>query len=93
MDMDMQYDWHLAEPGAQLSVAIVNSRGGERLFDVSLVLKRRELSRWSMLRSLVRHPWMTGRVVQAIYWQAFRLWRKKCPFYPRPVSSQGSEAR
>jgi len=93
MDMDMQYDWHLAEPGTQLSVAIVNSRGGEPLFDVSLVLKRRELSRWSMLRSLVRHPWMTGRVVQAIYWQAFRLWRKKCPFYPRPVSSQGSEAR
>jgi DUF1365 family protein len=92
MDMDMQYDWHLAEPGTQLSVAIVNSRGGEPLFDVSLVLKRRELSRWSMLRSLVRHPWMTGRVVQAIYWQAFRLWRKKCPFYPHPTSAEESES-
>jgi len=93
MGMDMLYEWHLHEPGAELSVAIVSFRGGERLFDVSLVLKRRELGRWSMLRALARHPWMTGRVVQAIYWQALRLWWKKCPFYPHPKSSQQAEAR
>jgi DUF1365 family protein len=93
MDMDMQYEWRLHEPGGQLSVAIVILRGDERLFDVSLLLKRREFSRWSMLRALVRYPWMTGRVTQAIYWQAFRLWWKKCPFYPHPKYGEGSEAR
>ena len=93
MDMDMLYDWHLREPGAELTVAIVNSRGDERLFDVSLVLKRRELSRWSMLRSLARHPWMTGRVTQAIYWQAIWLWWKRCPFYPHPKPDEKSEAQ
>ena len=93
MDMNMLYQWHLHEPGGQLSVAIVNSRGDERLFDVSLVLKRRELNRWSMLRSLSRYPWMTGRVIQAIYWQAFRLWWKKCPYYPHPIHDQGPEVR
>ena len=46
-----------------------------------------------MLRALARHPWMTGRVIQAIYWQAFRLWWKKCPFYPHPKHGEGSEAR
>ena len=92
MDMDMQYEWHLTQPGAQLSVAIVNSRGDERLFDVSLALERRELSRWTMLRALARYPWMTARVTQAIYWQAFRLWRKKCPFYPHPECIQRTEA-
>jgi uncharacterized protein len=91
MDMDMSYDWHLRAPGAEVTVAIVNLRGDERRFDVSLVLKRRELSRCSMLRTMVRHPWMTGRVTQAIYWQAFRLWRKKCPFYPHPKHSQERE--
>lgn len=90
MNMDMSYEWHLHAPGAQLSAAIINFRGDERLFDVSLVLKRRELSRWSMLRTFARHPWMTGRVVQAIYWQAFRLWWKKCPYYPHPSHDQGS---
>jgi len=32
----------------------------------------------------VRHPWMTGRVTWAIYWQALRLWHKRVPFYPHP---------
>jgi uncharacterized protein len=93
MNLDMIYEWHLHQPGDQLGVAMVNSRGDERLFDVSLVLKRRELSRWSVLRTLASHPWMTGRVIQAIYWQAFRLWWKKCPYYPHPSSGEGSEAR
>jgi DUF1365 family protein len=92
LDMDMCYEWHLDEPGERLSVGIVNSRGDQRLFDVSLVLQRRELGRGTMLRTLLRRPWMTGRVVQAIYWQAFRLWWKKCPFYPHPKSTQQGEA-
>jgi DUF1365 family protein len=91
MDMDMSYEWHLRTPGPDLSVAIVNSRGDQRLFDVSLVLKRRELSRGAMLRALIRHPWMTGRVIQAIYWQALRLWWKKCPFYSHPKHRRPSE--
>jgi DUF1365 family protein len=32
----------------------------------------------------MRHPWMTGRVSQAIYWQALRLWLKRSPFYSHP---------
>ncbi|MBN1855238.1 MAG: DUF1365 domain-containing protein [Pirellulales bacterium] len=92
MDMDMSYEWHLRAPGSELSMAIINTRGDERLFDASLVLKRRELSRWSMFRVLARYPWMTGRVTRAIYWQAFRLWRKKYPFYTHPKHSNGSES-
>jgi len=93
MDMDMLYHWHLRAPGARSHVAIVNSRADRRPFDVSLALKRRDLSRWSMLRSLVRHPWMSARVIQAIYWQAFRLWRKQCPHYAHPKYVRGSEPR
>lgn len=92
MDMDMSYEWHLRPPGERLSVAIVNSRGEERLFDVSMTLKRRQLNRSAMLGALSRSPWMTGRVVQAIYWQAFWLWWKKCPFYAHPKRVAESEA-
>jgi len=93
MNMDMSYEWHLHQPGDQLGVAMLNSRGDERLFEVSMVLKRQELSRRSMLRALASHPWMTGRVIQAIYWQAFWLWWKKCPYYPHPTSDDLSQAR
>ena len=74
-------------------MAIVNFRGQERVFDASFALKRRELTRGNMLLALARFPWLTARVIQAIHWQAFRLWRKKCPFYPHPKHRQGAEAQ
>ncbi len=93
LDLDLVYEWHVPVPDEQLRVALANSRGQERVFDASFVLKRRELTRGNMLRTLVRFPWMTARVIQAIHWQAFCLWRKKCPFYPHPKHRQGSEAQ
>ena len=93
MDMASEYEWRLSEPGQRLALFLANRRGGERFFDVTMVLTRRELSRSAMARALVRHPWMTARVSQAIYWQAMRLWLKKCPFYPHPKYRNRQEAR
>jgi DUF1365 family protein len=84
MNMDVQYHWQLSQPGPELVVEISNRQGNEPLFHAELTLSRRKLSRWQLKRLLLRYPWMTGRIVLAIYYQAFRLWRKKCPFYPHP---------
>jgi uncharacterized protein len=84
MDMDAEYEWHLSRPGPRLGVYLDSSRAGQRFFSVTMVLKRRELSRGPMAYVLMRHPWITLRVIQAIHWQAARLWWKKCPFYPHP---------
>jgi len=84
MDMDLRYDWRLCQPGSRLAVEIDNFRQDELVFEARLELTRRELRRTRLLRMLLQHPWMTGRIIQGIYFQAFRLWRKKCPFYPHP---------
>ena len=84
MDMDCRYDWRLTQPGSRLVARITNSREGERVFQAELALSRRELHRSGLRRMLLRYPWMTGRIALAIYYQAFRLWRKGCPFYPHP---------
>ncbi|MBM4088604.1 MAG: DUF1365 domain-containing protein [Planctomycetes bacterium] len=84
LDMDLDYDWRLSRPDSRLAVHIVNRREGAPAFAAGLTLQRRELNRVQLLRLLARHPWMTARVVQAIYWQAFRLWRKRCPFVAHP---------
>ncbi len=91
LDMDLEYEWNLHTPGEQLSASITNYRGRERLFDAGLLLKRRRLNRWNMLRALARFPWMSVRVMQAIHWQAFRLWWKKCPAYAHPKHHAGQE--
>jgi len=85
MPMDMEYDWRFTTPGATLAVHMANSRGGVRVFDATLLVRRREMTGPSLARMLVAYPLQTVNVVRAIYWQAFRLWMKRVPFHPHPA--------
>ena len=38
----------------------------------------------NLARVLLRHPFMTGKGIAAIYVQALRLRLKRCPFHPHP---------
>ncbi len=84
MDLDMQYRWSLSPPAETLSVHIENWRDSSRLFDVTLHLNERPITPVELARVLVRHPFITGKVATAIYWQALKLWWKRCPFVPHP---------
>ncbi|MEQ8766058.1 MAG: DUF1365 domain-containing protein [Planctomycetota bacterium] len=83
-DMDHEYDWrfHLSERAA--SVHMENWASGERVFDATMTLERRAITGPSLAGVLIRFPLMSLRVSAAIYWQAFRLWRKRCPFFVHP---------
>ncbi len=84
MDMDVQYDWRFLKPGRQLIIHMDNRKNDGRFFDATMTLTRREITSSSLAQVLLHYPFMTGKVIGAIYWQAFRLWLKKCPFYPHP---------
>ncbi len=86
MNLEMDYRWSLVAPGPTLTVHIENWRASERLFDVTLHLQRREITGSELAGTLCRHPFMTGKVAAAIYWQALKLWWKRCPFVPHPNS-------
>lgn len=87
MNLEMDYRWGLTSPDSTLTVHIENWRVTERLFDCTLHLKRREINAGELARMLLRHPFMTGKVTAGIYWQALRLWWKRCPFVPHPNSA------
>ncbi|MCU0978575.1 MAG: DUF1365 domain-containing protein [Pirellulaceae bacterium] len=84
MGMDSSYDWRLNEPGDHLLVHLAASQEGQRLFDAAMTLRRRPLGRAELRSALVRYPFMTFRIMTAIYYQALRLWFKKVPFFPHP---------
>jgi DUF1365 family protein len=88
MPMDMSYDWRFGVPGDSLRVNMQNYRAGERVFDATLDLSRREIGAGSLARALVSFPCMTATVLAGIYTQAFRLWLKRIPFHAHPSRTQ-----
>lgn len=87
MPMDMDYDWRFSMPLQRLAVHMINYRHGDRVFDATLALQRREIGHASLAGLLLRFPLMSARIVMAIYTQALFLWLKRLPFYPHPASS------
>lgn len=92
MGMDHQYRWTFSSPREQLRVHMTNFREGSAVFEASLHLQRRNFDNRGLARVLLRYPLMTARIVAAIHWQAFRLWRKRVPFHSHPAKRAASRA-
>jgi hypothetical protein len=91
MEMNLDYEFALTEPGEKL-VAHMNTHecgpaeGSPRpLFDATLALEHEPWTARSLGLVLVRHPWITAKVIGAIHWQAFRLFLKRVPVYTHPA--------
>lgn len=86
--MEVDYDWCFTDPSERLSVFMANNKDGKQFFKASIAMHRTPISASSLARVLVSFPFMTAKVVMAIYWEALRLWLKKTPFYSHPAKTK-----
>jgi uncharacterized protein len=89
MGMDHSYSARYAPPGETLSVHIESRREGRLIFDATLAMARRELSRASIARMTVRYPLAAARVLALIYGHAVALKLRHVPVHPHPGRQRG----
>jgi uncharacterized protein len=84
MPMEIDYDWAFKLVGSQLFVHMKNLQKGAQMFNATLMLERQEITERALNWLLIKYPFMTIKVVAAIYWNALLLWLKRVPFYSHP---------
>lgn len=95
LGLDMHYLWHVAAPRRRLNIGISNqldtqnnTMSGKRVFSANLAMTRHEITSKSLHAFLVGFPFMTLKIMLAIYWQALKLFCKRVPFVPHPVKME-----
>jgi uncharacterized protein len=84
MAMDHVYRARASLPGTTLSVHIANHRHGREVFDATLNLHRAELSRAEVVRTTIRRPMASARVLALIYGHALGLKLAGARYHPHP---------
>jgi DUF1365 family protein len=84
MGMDHRYEARAAIPAETLSVHIAASRASVTVFDATLTLRRRELTRSSTATMTRRYPLATVRVLALIYAHAIGLKLAGVPVHGHP---------
>ncbi|WAJ38661.1 DUF1365 domain-containing protein [Pseudomonas sp. GOM7] len=91
---ELQYRMSLSPVGERLGVHMADWQGDTKVFDANLALQRQPLTRASLHRYLLSFPWMAGKTLLAIYWQALRLLLKRIPIFDhRPAEGSFRVAR
>jgi uncharacterized protein len=84
MPLTQEYEWLLVPPGERLLAHIGVVEPAGRMLDTTLDLRREPWSGAAIARTLLRYPWMTGKVIAAIHFEALRLRLKGIKYRPHP---------
>ncbi|MGK7297490.1 MAG: DUF1365 domain-containing protein [Candidatus Wenzhouxiangella sp. M2_3B_020] len=85
LPMAMRYQWRFGYRPDRIDVHMRVMEGRRESLAVGMRLELSELDARAMRRMPWRFPAMTARVVIGIYFQAFRLWLKRTPFFTHPA--------
>ncbi|MBS3824457.1 MAG: DUF1365 domain-containing protein [Wenzhouxiangellaceae bacterium] len=93
LPMDMRYEWRFFCTPECIDIHMRVMRADSEYFSSGMCLGLQEMSAARMTRMPLVFPLMTFRVVAGIYYQAFRLWLKRIPFFTHPKGTSAPTKR
>ena len=76
IEMDCVYFFRLLKPGNKISVIIDQNDNEGKILYASQDGVKSEINNSNMIKSYLKHPLMTFKIILAIHFEAFKLWGK-----------------
>ena len=80
IEMDCNYFFRILKPAEKISVIIDQYQSNEKILYASQDGKRTEFTSSELIKSYLKHPLMTFKIISAIHFEAFKLWAKGIKF-------------
>ena len=84
ISMDARYRFHVLPPGRAVRLRIQQSENGAPVLAASFAGKAESLGTSTLLRCLLKIPFLTWKIMAGIHWEALKLWLKGARFHRSP---------
>ena len=85
IEMNCDYFFKILKPGEKMSVIIDQYQTKEKILYASQDGKRVDFNSKELLKSYLKHPLMTFKIISAIHFEAFKLWTKGIKFIKKKL--------
>ena len=80
IEMNCNYFFRILKPSEKISVIIDQYQSNEKILYASQDGKRTDFTSSELIKSYLKHPLMTFKIISAIHFEAFKLWAKGIKF-------------
>ncbi len=85
IEMNCDYFFRILKPGEKISVIIDQYQEDEKILYASQDGIRVDFTTNELLKSYLKHPLMTFKIISAIHFEAFKLWTKGIKFIKKKL--------
>ncbi len=85
IEMNCNYFFRILKPGDKISVIIDQYQFDEKILYASQDGKRADFTSIELIKSYLKHPLMTFKIISAIHFEAFKLWAKGIKFIKKKL--------
>ena len=83
--MDCNYYFRILKPAEKISIIIDQYQLDEKILFASQDGRRVDFNSKELLKSYIKHPLMTLKIISAIHFEAFKLWVKGIKFIKKKL--------